>query len=1100
MDIDKFKIQITSLSVSHTRKNRNLYIQGDFDEFRQFKTDTSRSNHEGTCSWPSYKLEFEYETKYIHKLEHKKFVLSLYKKKSIGADTHIGTFILDLYTLATGPISHDVIFSKGNTGVGRMQFKLEMSHISQVKINIMNLYISNLKLLKSTDITTYMEYYLNKNNILKMPPIEGSLCPSWFNIPSLSQLISLKELVDANLSLVLKEQKSVGKDVILGSLVIPIRSIFQFIDGDIRVIRSSLLDQSNTKMCDITIKLQFLNIPQLAQMNAGIHTESGIRNGEPFFSGVPLPRLEGELGSEHHDIPKLPPGWESKTDNFGRTYYIDHNTRQTTWTSPLLSNPIEKKRESQMLRGSGGSSANNSQGNLGGSKVYSSREERAAILIQRTYRKHKKESYQKTIRNPKKFRPVSMDPNEKQIEKLPNGWEMRQDKFGRIYYVDHNNRSTTWSRPKMIKVSSAKKGGGKNDKKGGDDTPYDNIKNVDLTPVKDSCEKTLDFVRREYSNIRFGRANPELLERINVETPNGNSLIQHLGMISVKDPITIAITLYDATLTKYVEKALQVSDLKLQPVTQGSVIKVTLPKPTQDLRQKLIKTVNGIAEDAKVSIRRHRKDGNDLTKRYKLTKDDEKQFEKKVQTMTDDYITQIVKLTDQKMKELNQYCKQVQPYLDRLVQLRIYIETKARNEFQIPSGLLQGPVKEIHIVKRKTVLQEEDNFKYEKIFSDGSIPGSVEYLWVHYEMIKNKIHVIPPSVKRLDVLFSKQDDENTPKFPNTISYLRFNLVSPLYPGLIPDSVQNLVFSYESSQTKIDPGMIPHSVKSIQFCPSGLQYILEPGCFPPTLKKLILNSHPPIIDQVLPQGLSYLDINNVLNNTKLPQSLTYLECIFDTIALGLLPPTLETLVLRNNVKNIDIGAIPESVTELTFLDSIRFSIVKGVLPSCLINLAFLCGVISDFIFPVIPNKVKRLEIGGRIDGNSLNIPLGGLPQSLKELVFHDYFKHQTFEPGVLPEGIKLLEFSSNCYLELNSTFIPPTSLDTIINRNFILSTTSIQFYHNLLINGKSGLTFEIKNFKLISLGFNDQYIYYVQANGSSEGFILKSRLLDFLYSR
>ncbi|EGC28370.1 hypothetical protein DICPUDRAFT_160263 [Dictyostelium purpureum] len=201
------------------------------------------------------------------------------------------------------------------------------------------------------------------------------------------------------------------------------------------------------------------------------------------------------------------------------------------------------------------------------------------------------------------------------------------------------------------------KGGSKGGKggKGGkeDDTPFTNWKDIDLSRYQEASMKTLDYISREYGNIRFGRAGPELLDRINVETPNGNLLLPHIAMVTVKDPLTLNITLYDTSFVKNVEKAIQTAGLGLMPQVSGTVIKVSLPKPTNDLRQKLIKQVNTISEDAKVSIRRHRKDAMDSLKNYKLRKDDEKLLEKNIQKMIDDYVGNITKLTDSKLKEIN---------------------------------------------------------------------------------------------------------------------------------------------------------------------------------------------------------------------------------------------------------------------------------------------------------------------------------------------------------------------------------------------------------------------------------------------------------------
>ncbi|KAF2071312.1 hypothetical protein CYY_007374 [Polysphondylium violaceum] len=476
--MDIFNISIHSLSISHSRKKRSLYVVGDFDAYKQFKTELKKSSGEGECGWGEFKLNFEYQTKFIHKLDHKHFKLYLYKKKSLAADSLVGQFQVDLYTLATGPISHDVIFTKGNLGVGRFQFKLEMSHVNKVRISIPSLYISNLISKSSNDLVHHMEYSLNKNNVLKMPQIEGSTCPSWFNQVPIEQQLSLKDLVDSNICFTLKEQRS--RDNNSGELLLPVKSIFSFIEGDMKCVKSFLVNVKGEKVCDITVKVQFNNIPQLSQMRGGIQTESGIRNAEPFFSGVPLPKLVGEISSEQQvqnpnqqqQAIKLPAGWEARYDNFGRVFYIDHNTKQTTWISPLVSQPVENKKRAEVsasrLPGSNGSGNESGPSTPVKSRPAPSKQDKdeAAKLIQKTFRKHKKEHYNKTVRNPKEFvTPVQQHTSIQQMypsiynspsrqtfdinDPLPNGWEIRMDRFNRVYYVDHVNKTTTWSSPNI---------------------------------------------------------------------------------------------------------------------------------------------------------------------------------------------------------------------------------------------------------------------------------------------------------------------------------------------------------------------------------------------------------------------------------------------------------------------------------------------------------------------------------------------------------------------------------------------------------------------------------------------------------------------------
>ncbi|EFA78296.1 WW domain-containing protein [Heterostelium album PN500] len=273
----------------------------------------------------------------------------------------------------------------------------------------------------------------HKNNIISTQKIQGSSCPTWAGLTPISQVISLKDFVDSQLHFELKESRSL-KNVTQAQIKIPVKSIFSFIEGDIKLIKTFLLDMDNNKVADIQIKLQFNDIPQLAQLRDGLHKETGIVNAQAFFSGVPLPKLLGDQTKSSPDLTiKLPDGWEARVDQFGRTYYIDHNTKQTTWQNPVSGNAIEKRGQ---LGGSGGQ-----LGGSGGVAGEQQKREKAAVLIQRTFRKHRKDHYSKTIRGKNNGRQPNQRPQ------LPPGWECRIDDHGRIYYLDHNNRVSSWTPP-----------------------------------------------------------------------------------------------------------------------------------------------------------------------------------------------------------------------------------------------------------------------------------------------------------------------------------------------------------------------------------------------------------------------------------------------------------------------------------------------------------------------------------------------------------------------------------------------------------------------------------------------------------------------------
>ncbi|EGC36463.1 hypothetical protein DICPUDRAFT_151089 [Dictyostelium purpureum] len=439
--MDRFNVRINSLAVEKTEKNANIYLVGSFDDYKQFRTESKKSSStDGSAKFLDFNIDFQYETKFIHKLDRKHLKICVYKKKSMGTDKHLGSFQVDLYTLATGPISHDVIFQKDGLGIGRIQFRLEMSHINDVKFNIKSILLSNLQKMSNYQV----EYSLGKPIILKTPVIEGTVCPSWYNQIPIVATLSLKELVDSHFLFTLKDMK---QNKTIGSLQLPIKSIFSFIEGDSKIVKTKLYGVSKKQdVCDAFIEIQFTNIPQLAQFKDGIQTETGIRHAQPFFSGVPLPKLMGEITQQPTQASqiKLPAGWESRVDNFGRVYYIDHNTQQTTWTSPLNYSPVEKRQSSIITNGVIASPAK-------AARPTRSKEE-AAIILQRTFRK--KREYNKTIRNASPNNVAQEKPTVYQVfnenqPQLPHGWEVKMDPYGRVYFVDHINKVTTWTKPQL---------------------------------------------------------------------------------------------------------------------------------------------------------------------------------------------------------------------------------------------------------------------------------------------------------------------------------------------------------------------------------------------------------------------------------------------------------------------------------------------------------------------------------------------------------------------------------------------------------------------------------------------------------------------------
>lgn len=169
-------------------------------------------------------------------------------------------------------------------------------------------------------------------------------------------------------------------------------------------------------------------------------------------------------------------------------------------------------------------------------------------------------------------------------------------------------------------------------------------------------EKTLEVLAGEFGSVRAGRANAQVLDRISVEYYGVDTPIGQVGSISSPDARTLLIQPWDASALKLIEKAIQTSDLGINPQNDGRVIRLTFPQLTEERRKDLTKQVKKYSEDAKIAIRNIRRDAIEAFKAQKkkseITEDDLKEAEEDMQKQTDKYIKKIEEACAKKEKEL----------------------------------------------------------------------------------------------------------------------------------------------------------------------------------------------------------------------------------------------------------------------------------------------------------------------------------------------------------------------------------------------------------------------------------------------------------------
>lgn len=177
-----------------------------------------------------------------------------------------------------------------------------------------------------------------------------------------------------------------------------------------------------------------------------------------------------------------------------------------------------------------------------------------------------------------------------------------------------------------------------------------------FSDVKERMKKTIDKLQEEHDRLYTGRANSSILDKVSVDYYGVLSPINQVASISVTEARTIVIQPWDKSLLPKIEKAIQESDIGINPQNDGDVIRLTFPQLTEERRKEIVKNVKGIGEDSKVSVRAIRRDAIDKLKKMKknseITEDDSKSGEDTIQKFTDKFVKDIDDLCEAKTKEV----------------------------------------------------------------------------------------------------------------------------------------------------------------------------------------------------------------------------------------------------------------------------------------------------------------------------------------------------------------------------------------------------------------------------------------------------------------
>lgn len=179
---------------------------------------------------------------------------------------------------------------------------------------------------------------------------------------------------------------------------------------------------------------------------------------------------------------------------------------------------------------------------------------------------------------------------------------------------------------------------------------------MSLENIDEKMDKVIERLEVNFSEIRAGRANPAILNKVQVEYYGAMSPLSQIASISVPEARLIVIQPWDKSLLSQIVRAIEMSDIGINPMNDGQVIRLSFPELTEERRKDLVKDIRKLSEESKVAIRNIRRDEMDLVKTQlknsEISEDEAKADENKIQKKTDDYVAKIEEITAKKEKEI----------------------------------------------------------------------------------------------------------------------------------------------------------------------------------------------------------------------------------------------------------------------------------------------------------------------------------------------------------------------------------------------------------------------------------------------------------------
>ncbi len=179
---------------------------------------------------------------------------------------------------------------------------------------------------------------------------------------------------------------------------------------------------------------------------------------------------------------------------------------------------------------------------------------------------------------------------------------------------------------------------------------------MDYNQIEEKMEKTINVLEENFAEIRAGRANPAILNKVKVDYYGVPTPINQVAGISVPEARMIVIQPWDISILKAIEKAILTADIGINPNNDGKIIRLTFPELTEERRKEIVKDIKKLSEEAKIAVRAIRRDAMDLAKKEQkegnMTEDEEKQAEDKIQKLTDKKVAFIDEISSKKEKEI----------------------------------------------------------------------------------------------------------------------------------------------------------------------------------------------------------------------------------------------------------------------------------------------------------------------------------------------------------------------------------------------------------------------------------------------------------------